>query len=82
MEYDLELDKVVKKIKDSKAKMVLLQFPDGLKTKAIEVVDFIDKETEADVHIWSGSNYGGCDLPVLPEDLKYDLLIHFGHNEF
>ncbi len=82
MEYDLELEKVIDKIKTKKAKRVLVQLPDGLKMQAVDIVDFIEEKTDAEVHLWSGSNYGGCDLPVLPKEMEYDLVVHFGHNEF
>jgi len=81
--YDLELDKVVKQIKDNKAKLVLLQFPDGLKPYATAVVDFLEEKTSAEFLIWFGSCYGACDTPVGLEKLtpKIDLMIQFGHNE-
>ncbi len=81
--YDLELDKIVGKIKKQKAKLVLLQFPDGLKPYATSVVDFLESKTNAKFLIWIGSCYGACDTPVLGKDLekKIDLVIQFGHNE-
>jgi len=81
--YDLELNKVVKKIKDSKAKIVLLQFPDGLKPYATSVVDYLESKTKAEFLIWMESCYGACDAPVLGKELekKIDLMIQFGHNE-
>ena len=87
--YDLELDKVVKKIKDSKAKLVLLQFPDGLKKHATSVVDYLEGKTSAEFLIWLGSCFGACDTPSGCENLLQgtpdvegvDLTIQFGHNE-
>ena len=38
MEYDLELNKVIKEIKRIKAKLVCIQMADGLKPKATEIV--------------------------------------------
>ncbi len=76
MEYDLELDKVVKEVKKIKAKTVCVQLPDGLKPKATEVVDFLRKNTKAEIFIWGGSCYGACDVP----NVKVDLLVQFGHN--
>jgi len=40
--YDLELDKVISEIKSKKAKLVLLQFPDGLKPYATAIVDYLE----------------------------------------
>ena len=81
--YDLELEKVVAKVKASKAKLVLLQFPDGLKPYAISVVDFLREKTKAEFLIWMGSCFGACDTPVLSKGLEkeIDLVIQFGHNE-
>ena len=81
--YDLDLEKVVSKIKKSKAKIVLLKFPDGLKPYTTSVVDFLEEKTKAEFLIWLDSCYGACDLPVGLEKLKpkIDLVIQFGHNE-
>jgi 2-(3-amino-3-carboxypropyl)histidine synthase len=81
--YDFEFDKVVLQIKKSKAKIVLLQFPDGLKQYATAVVDYLEKETSATFVIWLGTCYGACDTPVGIENLnpKIDLVIQFGHSE-
>ena len=81
--YDLELDKVVKNIKKSKAKFVLLQFPDGLKPYATIVVDYLEEKTNAEFLIWIESCFGACDTPTGLEKIKpkIDLIIQFGHNE-
>ncbi len=80
--YDLELSEVVQKIKAEKAETVCLQLPDGLKQKAKEIVDSLEKETNARILIWLGSNFGSCDLPLGLERLKVDLLVSWGHNRF
>ncbi|RLG13913.1 hypothetical protein DRN69_04865 [Candidatus Pacearchaeota archaeon] len=83
--YDLELNRVISEIKKSKAKIVLLQFPDGLKPYAILIVDFLKERLKDNVEflIWFGSCFGACDVPVGIEKLKpkIDLIIQFGHNE-
>jgi len=81
--YDLELERIISEIKKVKAKLVLLQFPDGLKPWATKVVDFLETRTSAKFLIWFGSCYGACDTPVGLEKLKpkIDLIIQFGHNE-
>lgn len=78
MDYDLELEKTVKKIVETKAKTVCIQLPDGLKPKAKEIVDKIEKETKARCVIWAGSCFGACDTPKL----DVDLLIQWGHSEW
>ena len=76
MAYDLEIPKIIKEIKASKAKTVLLQFPDGLKPKATEIAKKLEKY--AKIYIWAGSNFGACDIP----NVKVDLIINFGHSKF
>jgi 2-(3-amino-3-carboxypropyl)histidine synthase len=81
--YDLELEKVISQIKKTKAKLVLLQFPDGLKPYATTIVDYLEQKTDAKFLIWLGSCFGACDTPVGIENIKpkIDLTIQFGHNE-
>lgn len=81
MDYDLELEKICKKIKDKKAKKVVIQLPDGLKPEATKIADEIEKKTGIKVHIFLGTNYGACDIPLYLEKY-YDLLVHFGHSEW
>jgi len=77
--YDLELIRVVKEIKNNKAKKVCIQLPDGLKNKALEIVNFIEKNTNAKCLIWMGTCYGACEIPNLKD---IDLLVQFGHSAF
>ncbi|MCS7134721.1 MAG: diphthamide synthesis protein [Candidatus Pacearchaeota archaeon] len=80
--YNLELEKITKRIKKEKARLVCLQFPEALKPIATEVADFIEKRTKAKCVIWIGSCFGACDLPHLDKvKPKIDLLIHFGHKQ-
>ncbi|MDD5417665.1 MAG: diphthamide synthesis protein [Candidatus Nanoarchaeia archaeon] len=78
MEYDFETNKVIKKIKDSKAKKVLLQFPEGLKINAVKIAGEIEKATGAVIMIWAGSCFGACDIPAV----KCDLMVQYGHSKF
>lgn len=81
-EYELEFDKVVKKIREKNAKRVLLQLPDGLKNKAKQIQERLQTETGVQILIWAGSNYGACDIPQSINKLGVDLLVHYGHSEF
>lgn len=78
--YDLELEKIVEQVKKSKAKVVLLQFPDGLKPYATRIVEYLEKETSAEFLIWFGTCFGACDTPDLGK-VKVDLVVQFGHSE-
>ena len=81
--YDLELKRIVSQINKQKAKLVLLQFPDGLKPYATAVVDYLSEKTKAEFLIWFGTCFGACDTPVGLEKIspKIDLMIQFGHSE-
>lgn len=87
--YDFELARVVFEINNlkvtrkKKAKLVLLQFPDGLKPYATAIVNFLEEKTKAGFLIWMGSCFGACDTPLLGKDLEkqIDLVIQFGHSE-
>ena len=43
--YELEIERIIKEIKSSKAKRVLLQFPDGFKPYAPSIVNELEKLT-------------------------------------
>lgn len=80
MEYDLELDKAIDRIKKEKANLVLLQLPDGLKPRAREIQEELGQSTSARILIWGGSNFGACDAPVEVERLGVDLVLAWGHS--
>ena len=87
-EYELEMDKIVSTIKKQKAKLVLLQFPDGMKPYATTIAEEIEKrvkvkKSNVECLIWLGSCFGACDVPqtqgIKP---KIDLIVQFGHSEW
>jgi len=79
--YDLEINTIIKEIKKTKAKTVLLQFPDGLKCYSCLAVDEIRRKTKALPLIWFGTCFGACDIPMIIVN-KVDLIIQVGHNRF
>lgn len=82
MEIELELDKAVNEIKKNKAKKVLIQLADGLKPRASEIVEYLEKETNAKCFIWLESCFGSCDIPqdkILEKNI--DLILQFGHSD-
>jgi len=82
MNYNLEIEKVIKAIKKQKANRVLIQLPEGLKNQATGIASEIEKNTDAQCIIWIGSCYGACDLPQGLEKLNIDLVIQFGHSQW
>ena len=89
-EYDLELERVSQIIKESKAKLVCIQLPDGLKPKAAEIVNHLKTATNTEIIIWLGSCFGNCDIPNFSgehsildstDSIKPNLIIQWGHDE-
>ena len=80
--YDLELGNIISRINERNYKLVLVQFPDGLKMYGKEVVDLIRSKTQAEVLIWFGSCFGACDVPHGLKDLGVDFVVRWGHNMF
>jgi len=62
--YDLEIDRIIKEIKKNKAKLVCLQFPEGLKAISPEIAIEIEKKTNSKVLIWLDTCFGACDTPL------------------
>ncbi|MEM2932856.1 MAG: diphthamide synthesis protein [Candidatus Pacearchaeota archaeon] len=77
---NFEIPKLIRLIKAKKAKLVLLQFPDGLKPRALEIANAIESKTKARCFIWLGSCFGACDIPQNEKIENFDLIINFGHS--
>jgi 2-(3-amino-3-carboxypropyl)histidine synthase len=61
---------------------ILLQFPEGLKQKALEQAKLLEKEGN-EVFISASPTYGACDLAIEEaRNINADKLVHFGHGEF
>ncbi len=76
------IESLAKEIKAKKPKRVLLQLPEGLKAKAAEITDAIEK-IGARVFLSAEPCYGACDLATDEAvRTKSDLIVHVGHNKF
>jgi 2-(3-amino-3-carboxypropyl)histidine synthase len=61
---------------------ILLQFPEGLKQRAMEHAKLLENEGN-EVFISASPTYGACDLALdEARNIKADKLVHFGHGEF
>ncbi|MCC7552556.1 diphthamide biosynthesis enzyme Dph2 [Candidatus Micrarchaeota archaeon] len=61
---------------------ILLQFPEGLKSKALEEQKELEKQGN-EVFVSSASCYGACDLAIdEAKKVKADKIIHYGHAPF
>jgi len=78
--FDLEEKRLKKEISKRKAKIVLLQLPEGLKAEGPRLATIIE-DVGALAIVSADPCYGACDL-ALPdaESLGADLLIHYGHS--
>ena len=78
--YSLELNKVIERVTNENSKLVCIQLPDGLKPRAKEIQEAIEKNTNAKAIIWMGSCFGACDVPLQVQRLGIDLLVQWGHS--
>lgn len=79
IELKMDLGKALKEIKARNAKRVLLQLPEGLKTKAKELIEELEKNGIEVIHLIDPC-FGACDLAEYEIDLlNADLVIHLGH---
>jgi 2-(3-amino-3-carboxypropyl)histidine synthase len=61
---------------------ILIQFPEGLKDRALHHAKMLESEGN-EVLISASPTFGACDLALdEARDLKVDKLVHFGHAEF
>ncbi len=73
--FEFDIERAKSKLEEIEAERIMIQLPDGLKTKADLFLKAFDQETV----LWGGSCYGACDLP---EDIgENDALVHIGHEE-
>jgi 2-(3-amino-3-carboxypropyl)histidine synthase len=72
--YDFELKRINQEIRKRKARRVLIQLPEGLKSEFLKIADKVNAEC-----VLSGDPcFGACDIQTHPE---CDLTVHFGHSK-
>lgn len=78
----LEKKAILNKLKDVKARKIFVQIPEGLKTRALEISGFLDKEGFETVTCVEPC-FGACDLrDSEAKRLGCDALLHIGHTDF
>lgn len=82
--YDFEIDRILGEIKRLDARRVLLQFPDGLKSFSLSLIDELQSRVDGvDFLVHVDPCYGGCDVALdEAKRLNVDLVVHFGHTQF
>lgn len=77
--YNMDLERAIRKIQSKDARTVGLQFPEGLKMKAVKIAREIENQTDATVIISGDPCYGACDVSDYKMKGSVDLIIHYGH---
>ena len=70
-----DIDRVLDVIRGRNAKTVGLQFPVGLRTKAVELAQEIGAKAGVTCIVSADPSFGACDVPEMP----VDLIVHLGH---
>ncbi|XP_015108420.1 2-(3-amino-3-carboxypropyl)histidine synthase subunit 1 [Diachasma alloeum] len=79
--YNFEIHKTIWRIRETKARRVALQMPEGLLLYATTIADIIEDFTEAETVIMGDVTYGACCVDdYSARALNIDLLIHYGHS--
>ena len=76
---ELDFDVVEKRLKRLRPKIVLLQLPSGLKRKAPQIAEEIERRFACEVLISGDSCYGACDVPSATLG-HIDAIIQAGHS--
>lgn len=80
IDYDYRIDDIKAKIEELNAKNVILQFPEGLKTDAVDVSNEIQNVLpDVNVFIDADPCFGACDLADNKVNHHMDLVVHFAH---
>uniref|UniRef100_A0A182QRW7 2-(3-amino-3-carboxypropyl)histidine synthase subunit 1 n=1 Tax=Anopheles farauti TaxID=69004 RepID=A0A182QRW7_9DIPT len=79
--YNFEVHKTIWRVRETKAKRVALQMPEGLLMYSLVLSDIIERFTEADTIIMGDVTYGACCVDdFTAKALGADLLVHYGHS--
>mmetsp|Transcript_589 Transcript_589/g.925 ORF Transcript_589/g.925 Transcript_589/m.925 type:complete len:371 (+) Transcript_589:2209-3321(+) len=79
--YNFEIHKTIWRIRQTGAKRVSLQLPEGLQMFACSLVDVFQKFAGVEVIVQGDVVYGACCVDDLHADeLGADLLVHYGHS--
>jgi len=82
MDYEKNISELAEEIKKKKARKILLQLPEGLKTRAQDIAERIEA-LGINVIISGEPCYGACDLRDREAKMMgCDMLVHVGHSKF
>jgi len=76
------IENLVRKIRERNPKRILLQIPEGIKHKSIEIIEAIESKG-IEVIFSVEPCYGACDLPLEEaRNTNPDMIVHIGHKQF
>ena len=79
--YNMEIPKTIHRIRERQAKMVGVQFPEGLLCYATIICDILEQFTGCETLIMAEVTYGACCVDDLgAAAIGCDLLVHYGHS--
>ena len=79
--FNLEEKRLEKEIRRRKAKLVLIQLPEGLKPHGPRLAAVVERAGALAI-VSADPCYGACDLAIVEaERLGADLIVHYGHSE-
>ncbi len=77
-----DFERILKELKNKNAKRILVQFPEGLKTKIKEISEKLEEEGFESI-LWLENTYGACDIPINEAKMMgCDAILHIGHTDF
>ncbi len=71
----LELEPALRAIRDRGSKIVGIQYPDGLRLRALDMAEEIEEKAGVTVMVCAQPTFGACDVPQMP----VDLIVQIGH---
>lgn len=79
--YNFELHKTVWRVKQTGARRVALQFPEGLLMYACTIADILERFTGCETVIMGDVTYGACCVDdFTARALGAELMVHYGHS--
>lgn len=79
--YNFEIHKTVWRARQTGAKRVALQFPEGLLMFACTIADIVERFAGAETIIMGDVTYGACCVDdYTAKALGADLMVHYGHS--
>ena len=78
--YIIDLEKTIEIIRKKKYKTIALQLPEGLKSRALKIVDTLEKETNCVIIVLADPCFGACDIANYElKNIGIEFVIQIGH---